>query len=288
MTALSSNGRTPDFGSGYPGSSPGRATASLGAATPRGLPLAQFYDELYAQEETHWWHVGKHARVLAFLERFRRPADLPWRALDVGCGTGGFLTRLARGGIATGMDQAALALAYCRRRGHRQLIQHDVAGLPWPIRDEVFDVVTALDVVEHMDDAAACVREVARVLRPGGVAVVSVPSFQWLWGYWDEWQGHRRRYTRAQLVALLQQAGFRVVWASYADCATLLLIAPIRWWKHRQVRRGRAVTSDNAPPPPWANRVLCAYGRWETAWLRWGRLPWGTSVAAVVVKEATA
>jgi len=229
--------------------------------------------------------VGRRERILRLLEMFSAPRGAPRRVLDVGCGTGGFLEAAARSGAVVGMDHEPLALALCRRRGLRGLIQHDVAALPWPVRDAAFDVVTALDVVEHVDDDAGCVAEMARVLKPGGVAVISVPSLQWLWSYWDEQMGHRRRYTRPQVAALLRRAGLRVVWTSYAECATLPAIAAGRWWKQRQVARGRPVASDNAPPPAVVNRALRWYGRLENQWLRWGRLPWGTSVAAVGIKD---
>ena len=266
-------GNTPDFGSGFPGSSPGRAT------------LEGFHRELYEQEQTHWWHVGKRERVLALIARYGTRASAR-RLLDIGCGTGGMLAELARRGQAVGMDAQAEALAFCRQRGAQTLIQHDLAQSPWPIADAQFDVVTALDVVEHVDRDDVCVREIHRVLKPGGVAVVSVPAFQWLWSYWDEWLGHRRRYTRRQLVALMRQAGFHVVWASYAECLTLGAIAPLRWWKGRQVARGRDIGSDNAPPPGWVNRMLLGYERMENRLLRWIVLPWGTSVAVVGMKES--
>ncbi len=246
----------------------------------------QFYEEMYAQELTHWWHVGKRERILGLIERFRGVGDGRWRALDVGCGTGGFLGCLAERGTAIGMDHEATALAFCRQRGHEALVHHDVARYPWPVPDASFEVVTALDVVEHVEDDAGFVAEMRRVLQPGGVAVISVPSFQWLWSYWDEWLGHRRRYVRPQLTGLMQKAGFRVAWSSYAECATLLAIAPLRWWKQRQVRRGRPVASDNAPPPALINQLLLGYERLENRWLRWGRLPWGSSVVAVGIKGA--
>lgn len=255
--------------------------AAVGAAGGMPSPL---YEELYAVEQTHWWHIGKRERVLWLVEAFSGVPAASRRLLDLGCGTGGFLAAAGQRGAAVGMDHEPLALTLCRRRGLRGLIQHDVAALPWPVRDAVFDVVTALDVVEHVDDDAGCVAEMARVLKPGGIAVISVPSFQWLWSYWDEQIGHRRRYTRPQLTALMARAGLRIVWTSYAECATLPVIAAIRWWKQRQVARGRAVASDNAPPPPVVNQGLLWYERMENRWLRWGRLPWGTSVAAVGVK----
>lgn len=247
------------------------------------------YDELYAQELAHWWYVGKRERVVGLLRRFDASRNTlgrnGWRALDVGCGTGGFLAELARLGPAVGMDQAPEALAYCRQRGLPELIQHDVGKCPWPIADGRFAVVTALDVVEHVDDDARLAAEMRRVLRPGGLAVVSVPSFQWLWSYWDEQLGHRRRYTKPQLVRLMRRAGFQVVWASYAECATLPGIAGLRWWKQRRLRRGRPIGSDNEPLPPWLNRLLVGYGRAENWCARRVPMPWGTSVAAVGVKR---
>lgn len=183
-----------------------------------------------------------------------------------------------------GLDDAEAALAYCRRRGLQDLIRHDVAAYPWPVADGAFEAVTALDVVEHVEDDAAMAAEIRRVLRPGGLAVISVPSFQWLWSYWDEQLGHRRRYTKSQLTALLRRAGFRVVWAGYAECLTLPGIAALRWWKQRQIRQGRPVVSDSVPPPPWLNVILTGYERLENQCARLVPMPWGTSVAAVGVK----
>ena len=244
-----------------------------------------FHDELHAQEATHWWHVGKRERVRYLIARFADRDGSGDRALDVGCGTGGWLRVLGQRGWAAGLDHEPRALAYYRQQGLGRLIQHDLARGPWPIRAAAFDLITALDIVEHVEDDAGFVGEMFRVLRPGGLAVVSVPSFQWLWSYWDEWLGHKRRYTRRQVTGLMQQAGFRIVWASYAECATLLAIAPLRWWKQRQVRRGRSVSSDNAPPPAWINAALLGYERFENWLLQWTPLPWGTSVAVVGVKE---
>ncbi|MBI4313641.1 MAG: class I SAM-dependent methyltransferase [Candidatus Omnitrophica bacterium] len=244
------------------------------------------YEELFKQEQTHWWHVGKRERILGLLRRFCGPSGGSWKALDAGCGTGGFLQLLSQRGEAVGMDHEPQALEFCRRRGVGNLIQHELAQYPWPVQDKSFDLVTALDVVEHVEDDAGFAREMHRILKPGGVAVVSVPSFQWMWSYWDEWLGHKRRYIRGELMELMEKAGFEVVWSSYAECATLLAIAPLRWMKQRRVKQGREVASDNAPPHPIVNQTLLGYERIENQWLRWGRLPWGTSVVAVGVKPS--
>ena len=242
----------------------------------------ELYEELYTQEATHGWHVGKCRRVLGLIHRFG--SSQRQRCLDVGCGTGGFLNRLSDEGFAVGMDHQAQALQFCRARGNKRLVCSDLSRTPWPFKDAAFDVVTGLDVVEHVEDDAALVAEIHRVLKPGGIVVVNVPAFQWLWSYWDEWNGHKRRYTRFQLDQLMQKCGFVPKWSSYSDWLTLLAIAPLRWFKQRRVKKGLKVGSDNAPLPGWANFLLLQYEQFETFVSRWIRLPWGTSVTWVGVK----
>ena len=113
--------------------------------------------------------------------------------LDMGCGTGTMLGHLRRFGDAQGVDADEQAVGFCRSRGEErvQLLESETL----PFSDDSFDLVTALDVLEHIEDDRAALREIARVLRPGGTFLATVPAYGWMWGAQDEISHHFRRYT---------------------------------------------------------------------------------------------
>ncbi|HZG53808.1 MAG TPA: class I SAM-dependent methyltransferase, partial [Pyrinomonadaceae bacterium] len=169
---------------------------------PGGLPLLpremerHTYAIMYEVEGSHWWFAGRRRILESFIRSIVAALNLQGRArpriLDVGCGTGANLEMLAQFGEAEGVDVSEDALAFCRARGLGQVKLGAAEQLPYA--DASFDLVTALDVVEHLDDDAAGLREMRRVLRPGGRALLFVPAFMWLWGVQDDVSHHRRRY----------------------------------------------------------------------------------------------
>src|SRR5260370_39392094 len=128
------------------------------------------------------------------------------RILDVGCGTGTMLTHLASCGKAAGVDIDEEAIGFCRERGLQDVRLGEAANLPFA--DGSFDLVTALDVVEHLDDDVGALVEMKRVLRPDGHILVTVPAHRFLWGDQDEVNMHKRRYTAPELRRRLAESGF--------------------------------------------------------------------------------
>src|ERR1051326_4731206 len=181
------------------------------------------YSIMYQVEERHWWFVGRRKIIETFVEKVcreigkRRP-----RSLDVGCGTGANLQMLAKFGVAEGVDVSMEALEFCRARGLAKVKQGAAEALPY--EDASFDVVTGLDVVEHLDDDLTGLQEMRRVLRPGGRVLLFVPDFMFLWGVQDDISHHRRRYTLSALKGRLHEAGLRVERATYANITFFLPI----------------------------------------------------------------
>lgn len=173
------------------------------------LPGCGEYPEVLAPldfelEPRHWWHPSRNQLLADALARARAPGR---RLVDLGCGTGFVLAHLERRGWRPlGLDMSLPALALARRRTAAPLIRSGRAAVP--LADPV-DVVLLCDVLEHADEApllSAC-RE---ALVPGGLLVVSVPARRALWSTEDVAVGHRRRYERADLAAVLTDQGFRV------------------------------------------------------------------------------
>ena len=240
------------------------------------------YPILYAVEQSHWWYIGRRRIIASFVEQIcRHVTDRRPRILDVGCGTGANLLLLSQYGQAEGVDVSEDALAFCRARG-----LNDVklgAGEELPYEDSTFDLVTAFDVVEHMDDDLAGVTEMRRVLRPGGRVLLFVPTFMFLWGLQDDVSNHRRRYRLPELRRVLEQAGFEIGRTTYANITFFLPILMVR-----QLMRltGIKTETENTINVPALNGVFGKVLGAESTILRYINLPFGVSGLCVArVKE---
>src|SRR5256884_1363817 len=151
------------------------------------------YSVKYEVEEHHWWFVGRRRIIERFVAAVcREIGKRKPRILDVGCGTGANLQMLANHGASEGVDVSGEALDFCRARGLSKVKQGAAESLPY--EDASFDLVTGLDVVEHLDDDLAGLKEMRRVLRPRGRALLFFPGFMFFWGVHDDISHHRRRY----------------------------------------------------------------------------------------------
>jgi SAM-dependent methyltransferase len=236
-----------------------------------------YYNEYFAAEERHWWFRGRSAILLAAFERYRPPETPRPRVLDVGCGSGGWLQRIAPLAEVHGVDFSAEAVAACRRRGLAGVEQ--MSGETIPHGESAFDVVTLFDVLEHVDDDAHLVREARRVLRQGGTLLVSVPAYRLLWGLQDEVSHHRRRYTARRLRAPLRAAGVDILHLSYFNTLLFAPIAAVRL--ARRVRPADpTVSSDFQLGPPAINRALGCVFASEARIVTRRRVPFGVSILA--------
>lgn len=236
------------------------------------------YDALAREEDHHWWFVGRRAIVGELLA-----AHLAPRAhrtiLDVGCGTGGMLTMLAQLGAVEGADRAEAAIAYARARFPAFAI-HQIE-LPTDLPDRRWDVITAFDVVEHLDDPVACLRALRDHLSPDGELAITVPAYALLWSDHDVRHHHKRRYTRATLADELARAGLRVRYATHFNTWLLPAIAAVRL-ASRVVPAVRARQHDSVHAPGGAlNRALAALFASERFALRRVPLPLGVSIFVV-------
>jgi SAM-dependent methyltransferase len=175
-------------------------------------------------EEEYWWHVGRRYLIRRTLEQHLPAGDLD--VLDVGCGSGRNLQLLGQFGRVQGVEPEGPGLDACRADGLTNVVAGSADAIPFP--DASFDLLTSLDVLEHLDDDDAGVAEIHRVLRPGGHALITVPAYRFLWSVHDEALGHRRRYVASEVHNLLNNHGFTLVRRTYAISFALPAILAFR------------------------------------------------------------
>src|SRR4051794_31082908 len=142
---------------------------------------------MLAFDDRHWWYRGRRRVVAAVLEGAGIPPAA--RLLDAGAGSGRTLDELARYGDVAGIELNPLGVEAARRRGHADVRAAPVEAIPHP--DASFHLVTCLDVIEHTDDDVRSLRELRRVTRADGCAIVTVPAYPRLWSRHDEVNRHR-------------------------------------------------------------------------------------------------
>lgn len=219
--------------------------------------------------EDYWWYVARSSLLETALSSYAAGAQ---RVLDLGSADGpsaGWIRRSApevasldidpRGLGPTGVCGSALAL---------------------PFGDESFDVVSAFDVIEHCEPESAALREVERVLRPGGHFLMSVPAYEWAWSDHDIANGHHRRYTKSRATRAVEEAGFAVERATYAFASVFPMFAAERLSRRvRGHRHSEALDIAEVPSMPAPiNRLLTQWSRLDALALRRTDLPFGSSV----------
>jgi len=236
---------------------------------------AREYKRLAEHEEWYWWH---RARQMIVHRVLRRHAPAAARILDLGCGTGATTASLRGFGPVLGLDVGREALVRARER-NLPVVRSSAARLPVP--PGAFDVVVALDVLEHLDDDVAAAREIRLALAPGGLLLATVPAYSWLWSNHDIALGHRRRYARRQLLEVLERAGFDVERCSYVMSAILPAAAAVRLAERLRPRARRPPESGYLPVPSLLNSLLSHLVGLDGYLVRWLNLPFGLSVLAL-------
>lgn len=239
------------------------------------------YGIMHEVEGSHWWFVGRRAILESFLKSITQNLKLKtqnFKILDVGCGTGANLEMLAQFGAAEGVDVSDEALEFCRKKG---LKARKGLAEALPFADGSFDLVTALDVVEHLDDDVAGLKEMRRVMTDDGRALIFVPAFMWLWGVQDDISNHRIRYRKAQIVERLRQAGFAVERATYAN---ITFFAPVLAGRTIMKLTGLKPASENNINISALNGIFGKLFGAERFWLKNFNFPFGVSIVIVAKK----
>jgi SAM-dependent methyltransferase len=233
--------------------------------------------QTHRAEDRHWWYRGRRQ----VLERVIGALGLPPRAriLDAGCGSGRNMVELARRGTVTGIELSDTSVRLARERHAGEVVAGSVLDMPFA--DDSFDLATCLDVIEHLEDDLAALRELRRVVAPTGALLVTVPAYQWLWSGHDEINHHFRRYTQDSLQRTAVQAGWGQVRATYFN-SLLLPVAVLLRVLDRFSRRPTQSSLDLWVPPRPLNWLLERPLLLEAGMISGGgRIPAGLSLLAV-------
>lgn len=236
---------------------------------------------LNAIEEHHFWYRTRRHLLRTLLRDVSPRLPAAPAILDLGCGNGSMVSTIREYGAYVGIECAREAAANCRAKGVPALVG-DARRIP--LRTDSMDVVTILDLLEHVDDDRAVLEECSRVLKPGGFLLVMVPAFMALWTSFDDYSFHKRRYSRGRLVRLLRDSGFVPARKGYMFSflfPVLLFNSLLERIRPGKPDRGQGWRRRLAPPRPWVNGSLSFLGKLETMLMRRGLVPFGTTFLAI-------
>jgi ubiquinone/menaquinone biosynthesis C-methylase UbiE len=239
------------------------------------------YANLDRVERKHWYYAGKRELVSWWIRRLT-PGIAKARLLDCGAGTGLFAQEMSAHLEAHVLDNHEESLVLLRSRFPAGQV-HVLSGPQLPFGNASFDVLTALDVLEHIEKDAAAVTEFARVLKPGGLAVITVPASMALWSDWDVSLHHYRRYNRKDLLALFPSADWEPVYVNHVNSLVYPAVWLVRKWQRLMGTRQRM---EDRCPPEFLNRLL------QRIFVRTGRsrlrAPFGVGLLLVIRRRAAA
>ncbi|MBT3811767.1 MAG: class I SAM-dependent methyltransferase [Gammaproteobacteria bacterium] len=202
------------------------------------------------------------------------------KVLDIGCGSGLMLNTLEKIGQTYGMDMSDDAINFSKEIFNGK-VEKGLLPDQIPYEENFFDLITALDVIEHVDRDIDSLKAIRSRLVSGGKAVITVPAYMFLWSSFDEMNGHKRRYTLTELNTKLVQAGFTVEKISYYNTLLFPVVFVVRMLNNVLKRDG---ASDVDMPSRPLNFILEKIFGTEKYLLKFMNLPFGVSILAVVRK----
>jgi SAM-dependent methyltransferase len=232
-------------------------------------------------EDQHWWFLARRDILQTLLHRLHLPAGA--RVLEVGCGTGGNIDMLGRFGTVTCVEQDPQAAQLAAQRNLAPVMPGELPdGMPqFPAP---FDLITAFDVIEHVEEDLASLVTLSAMLKPGGRIVITVPAFNFLWSRHDDENHHKRRYRRPDLKRLAGEAHLSVDYVSYFNTWLFPVVAAVRLFRKFVPYRGP--WQDMTMPHSLINQALRKLFSSERHAIGRICLPFGISLAAVLSPKA--
>jgi SAM-dependent methyltransferase len=229
-------------------------------------------------EKEHFFYRTRRDLVRFWLEKFFAGKKRPV-VIDTGSGTGIMVSELGENCDAFGSDlffNPKISLPVNR------FVRANVSLLPFA--DNTADATIALDLLEHLPDDLAGLKEIASITRPGGYLLINVPAFPLLWSDWDQAVGHKRRYKKQTFQSLADKAGLDVVFMHYANSLPFFPILIYRWFRST-LGVGKKQRLEDRMPPRLINRAL-SWAFFQEGSKNWASIPFGSSLFAVLRKKS--
>jgi len=229
-------------------------------------------------EDEHWWFMAKRHIVMSLIKKYAPEIGENSFILDAGCGTGGnieYFRKLSANIKGMEMCDAARVLAG-EKTGAEVLYGRFPDEIPYA--DGSFDLVLMLDVLEHIDDDTASLKNIRDKIRDDSYLVLTVPAFKFLWSAHDESHQHKRRYLLHELEQKAVRCGYEPVYSSYFNTFLFPLIAIIRLLKCGK-------SDDLKQTNRILNKILYKIMSFEAVLMNAIKLPFGVSIVMVLKKN---
>lgn len=240
------------------------------------------YHRMAEIQDRHWWYEARRQILSTLIAKLKLPPQA--QILEVGSGPGANIKMLSAFGTLSVLEPDNFSREHIIKTYGLPENRVKDGMLPGNIPfDSNFDLICAFDVIEHIEQDSASLKDLFESLKTGGHAVFSVPAYQFLWSSHDVALHHKRRYTRAAFGNLLKQAGFQVEFISYYNTALFPLIAAVRLAKKfLGIKKG---ADDTMPRFAIVNTLLRMIFAAEKYLLNPMTFPFGVSIIAVCKKQ---
>jgi len=243
--------------------------------------LLGYFNEI---EKHHWWWEGRRQILRQSIEKRKG-----LKILDIGCGTGETLTFMREylpSPDLYGIDSSPVAIKYARKRGHKKILKVDAKKLPY--KNNTFDYILLLDVLEHIKDDTATLLEARRVLNKTGKVIITTPALPFIWSEHDSEQGHCRRYVRRRIRKIATKAKLSIAKVSYFNFFLSPAIIAIRLLSRikpfKKCGEYDSKLNFNVAKKPPINRILKLIFVSEIKLMKYINYPFGISIFAILQK----
>lgn len=245
----------------------------------------EMLDLLSKIEREHFWHKGRREIIHEMIKQYgKKTAKNNLTMLELGCGNGNIVQYLKKKAInIEGADISLAGLKSCKKEADIPLYQVDI--LRTPFCSDSYDIVGLFDIIEHLDDDVAALKEAYRICKKNGIVIITVPANSLPWSYFDDISGHKRRYSKDDLISKIKETGFRIEKISFFMfflSSFLLIFRQFNFFGGKNHKKLAQLSELKIIPI--INELFLIFLKLENLILKKFDLPFGSSIICVARK----